>query len=357
MRAKFNKAKISGIQVCIPSLCVDIDECLDELFDGNTKTLQRTKKILGLQKRYISTSEISVTDLAYIASSKLLSSLKVDKDSINTLIFVTQTPDFFMPSCANYLHGKLNLNINTIAFDINQACAGYLYGLFLAYSFIENGNANKILLICGDTLTKTINKQDLKNAPIFGDGVSATLIENGESESFFDLHSLGKGFDRLIIPQGAFADIYTKEVNNSDLFCVDNTRSLENLYMDGTEIFNQALKLEVESTKKILDFACKSYEDVDYFLFHQSNKFLVESIASELNIVNEKVPNFLMEKYANLSGCSLPALLCELNQNNFNATLSAFGAGYSWGSAYLKFDKDLKTYPITFYKGEKNDKK
>ncbi|MCR6572457.1 beta-ketoacyl-ACP synthase III [Campylobacter insulaenigrae] len=342
MKAQFNKAHILGVSVCMPSHCIDVDDCLESVFLNDEKTLKRMKKISGIQSRFIADENTSTSDLGYEASINLFEILNFDKNELDMLIFVTQTPDFFMPSCANYLHKRLNLNTNTIAFDVNQACAGYLYGLFLAYSFIENENAKNILLICGDTLSKTINPLNANLAPIFGDGVSASLITKKESKSFFSLHSDGSGFDKLIIPNRAFSKLDKSKTKNKEIFETNPYRNLENLYMDGAEIFNLALEKEAQSVKEILKFCAKDKEDIEYFLFHQSNKFLVENLIFDLQLDAKKVPNTLMQKYANLSACSLPALLCHIQNCNFNAILSAFGAGLAWGSAYLEFDK-IKT--------------
>ncbi|MBX1886675.1 beta-ketoacyl-ACP synthase III [Campylobacter peloridis] len=356
MKAKFEQGNIKGISVCVPNKCINIDDCLDNIFHNNEKMLKRMKKISGLQTRFIANDDISTTDLAYEASLNVFKMLDFDKNELDMVIFITQTPDFFMPSCANYLHKRLKLNTKTIAFDVNQACCGYLYGLFLAFSFCKNENIKNILLICGDTLSKTINPLNMNLAPIFGDGVSATLIKNEKNISFFELFSDGNGYDRLIIPNKAFSKLDQNKTNNKEIFQIDEYRTLENLYMDGTEIFNQALNLESQGVKNMLEICNKNKDDIDYFLFHQSNKFLVDSLINDLKLDENKTPNFLMEKYANLSACSIPALLCEMQKNNFNAILSAFGAGYAYGSAYIEFDKNFKTDTISIYKGEKNDK-
>lgn len=355
MKVKFDQGNIKAISVCVPKKCIDIDDCLD-IFQNNEKMLKRMKKISGLQKRFVADDNISTTDLAYEASLNLLKMLNFNKNDLDMVIFITQTPDFFMPSCANYLHKRLNLDQKTIVFDVNQACCGYLYGLFLAFSFCKNENIKNILLICGDTLSKTINPLNSSLAPIFGDGVSATLIKNESNISFFELFSDGNGFDRLIIPNKAFSKLDQNKTNNEDIFKIDKYRNLENLYMDGAEIFNQALILESQGVKNMLEFCGQNKDNIDYFLFHQSNKFLVDSLINDLDLNKEKVPNFLMQEFANLSACSLPALLCRMQKNNFNAILSAFGAGYAYGSAYINFDKNFKTDTITIYKGEKNDK-
>lgn len=353
MKTRFDKAKISGICVSVPEHKICIDDELESVFSNDIKTLKRMKKVIGLNTRYICDENTCVSDLGKHAANTLLQGLNIDKNSLDALIVVTQSPDFFMPSTACFFHQLLNLSSKTIAFDLGQACAGYLYGLFVAHSLIQSG-LGKILLVCGDTLSKFIHPKNMNLAPIFGDGVSATLIEKTDfNETFFELGSDGRHFDKLIIPKGAMripkADIF----NDDSLMQTEEFRQLENLYMDGANIFNMALECEPKSFKEILEFSKVDEKDIAFHLFHQSNAYLVDCIKEELKLNDDKVPNFIMEKYANLSACSLPALLCELDTpKEFKASLSAFGAGLSWGSAVLNF-KDLYTKDILIYTKEK----
>lgn len=354
MKSSFNHTKISGICVCVGDQKKCIDDELESVFNNDIKTFKRMKKIIGLNQRYVCSKSVSVSDLAFKAANELLKELNIDKSLLDALIIVTQSPDFFMPSTANYLHHLLNLENKTITFDINQACAGYLYGLFIAHSLIENGAMKRILLICGDTLSKFINPKNINLAPIFGDGVSATLLEYTDNQrAFFELFSDGNGFDKLIIPEGGLKEINKKVFNNQEIFKTDEFRNLNNLYMDGANIFNMALEKEPLSFKGLLEFSDTKKEELDFYLFHQSNEYLVECIRAELDLEKEKTPNFIMSKYANLSACSIPALLCELEKKKeFKASFSAFGAGLSWGSALFHF-KDLYTKEILIYTKEK----
>lgn len=353
MKAKFDKVKISGICVSVPGHKIYIDDELKSVFLDDAKTLKRMKKVIGLNTRYICDETTCVSDLGTYAANALLKGLNVDKNSLDALIVVTQSPDFFMPSTACYLHGLLSLTHKTMAFDIGQACAGYLYGLFVAHSLIQSGAMSKILLICGDTLSKFIHPKNMNLAPIFGDGVSATLLEKTDfNEAFFKLTSDGKYFDKLIIPKGAMRIPHASIFNDGSLMQTEEFRQLENLYMDGTSIFNMALECEPKSFKEILEFSKIQEKEITFHLFHQSNTYLVSCIREELKLNDGKVPNFIMEKYANLSACSIPALLCELETpKEFKASLNAFGAGLSWGSAVLNF-KDLYTREILIYQKE-----
>ncbi len=167
----------------MPPKVIDIDSELDTIYKGDKKGLERIKKVIGLQTRHIAEAHITASDLGLQAATRLLESLNVERESIDALIFVTQSPDYFCPASACYLQGKLGLSQSCLSFDINQACAGYLYGLYVAHSLCDSGGANRVLLIVGDTLSKFVNPLDSNLAPMMGDGVSATLLECSSNSS------------------------------------------------------------------------------------------------------------------------------------------------------------------------------
>ena len=183
MKATFHNTSIKGIYTIVPPKIIDIDSELDTIYKGDKKGLERIKKVIGLQTRHIAEKHITASDLGLQAATRLLESLEVERDSIDALIFVTQSPDYFCPASACYLQGKLGLSQSCLSFDINQACAGYLYGLYVAHSLCDSGGANRVLLIVGDTLSKFVNPLDSNLAPMMGDGVSATLLERSSNSS------------------------------------------------------------------------------------------------------------------------------------------------------------------------------
>ena len=204
--SKFNKARISGIVTCVPENFRKIDDDIDVLYNGDTKQVSRIKKTIGLDKRHIVDGNVTTSDLCEVAAKNLLIEMNINKETIGAIIFVTQTPDFFQPATAAYLHGILDLPEHCAAFDVNQGCTGYVYGLWLAFMMIETESCENVLLLAGDTLSKIVNPKDSNVASLFGDAGTATLIEKTERDkkSFFTLNTNGKKFDTIIQPKGAF---------------------------------------------------------------------------------------------------------------------------------------------------------
>ena len=476
MKATFHNTSIKGIYTIVPPKVIDIDSELDTIYKGDKKGLERIKKVIGLQTRHIAEKHITASDLGLQAATRLLESLEVERDSIDALIFVTQSPDYFCPASACYLQGKLGLSQSCLSFDINQACAGYLYGLYVAHSLCDSGSANRVLLIVGDTLSKFVNPLDSNLAPMMGDGVSATLLERSSNSSlghsvlsdksgsassfslrrtlsashsqdlhnpdfssqslecrdssdtesqadstklessnttnaaaegflsdfsgfgakgegsllnandralseqsaksttcakhqskpakkptqnkhYFELGSDGSKFHQLIIPEGA-CRIPTKEIiTDSKIWQTSETRSLKDLYMDGAEIFSFAVSTYPKTFQGIIDYAQCDKDRIDYFFFHQANKYIVDNITRSLGLPKEKVPNTTTNKYGNLSGCSIPATICdtlaELASNGLETPLrvhlAGFGAGLAWGNAVVTLDKGFKCQKVGVY--------
>jgi 3-oxoacyl-[acyl-carrier-protein] synthase-3 len=257
---------------------------------------------------------------------------------------VTQTPDYFQPSTAAYLHGVLHLTENCAAFDVNLGCSGYVYGLWLAFMMVEAGSCENVLLLAGDTMSKCVNAKDKSVVALFGDAGSATLIERYEAGSaFFSLHTDGKGFRHIMVPAGAFR--LPKDTTTS-ISAVDdngNSRSLENLSMNSAEVFNFAIKVEPAAINEILEFANKTEKDVDYIIFQQSNKYLINNIARRLKFPLEKAPCGTVAKYGNQSCASIPAAICDsmniqVSNDVKTVILSGFGVGLSWASCLVRLD-------------------
>ncbi|MUK49020.1 3-oxoacyl-[acyl-carrier-protein] synthase III C-terminal domain-containing protein [Aliivibrio fischeri] len=335
----FRTAKITNIITVVPPTIKCIDDEID-LYGGNEKQIARIKKAIGLNKRHVVEPGTTALDLCLAASNELFSQSAIDKESIDAVIFVTQTPDHFQPCNAAILHGKLGLKTTTASFDVTLGCSGYVYGLWLAHMMVEAGGCNNVLLVAGDTLSQCTNKNDRATAPLFGDAGSATLIQKStvQTQSYFSLHTDGSGFGHIIQPAGAFrlpTSAETKIVTHDD---DGNYRCDENLQMNGAEVFNFSIKVEPTAITEILEFSKKSMGEVDYFFFHQANQYIISNIARRLKLDKDKAPSDIVSKYGNQSSASIPCAICETlsNENNkHDVVLSGFGVGLSWASAVV----------------------
>jgi len=354
--AKFNQAKINGIVTCVPENFRRIDEDVDSLYNGNIKQVERIKKTIGLDKRHIVKGNTTTADLCELAAKELLNSIDINCNSIDALILVTQTPDYFQPATAAYLHGVLDLPKTCAAFDVNQGCAGYIYGLWLAFMMIESGGCKNVLLLAGDTLSKVVNPKDSNVASLFGDAGTATLIGRSSKieKSFFKINTNGKKFDTIIQPKGAFRVPTNKQINDERIFNIIDNRGLSDLYMDGSEVFNFSIQTEPNAINEILELSQLSMSDIDYIVFHQANKYIISNITKRLGISPDKVPLDTTGRYGNQSSASIPSTICDtisskLTDIPMKLVLSGFGVGLSWGTAILNLD-DIFCPKIIFYK-------
>jgi len=354
--AIFKHAKISGIVTCVPENFRRIDDDIDLLYAGNVKQVARIKKTIGLDKRHVVDGNTTTADLCQTAASDLLRSNKVDPSSIDALIFVSQTPDYFQPATAAYLHGVLNLSVNCAAFDVNQGCAGYIYGLWLAFMMIESGSCENILLLAGDTLSKVVNPKDSNVASLFGDAGTATLINKSAKvdKSYFKINTDGKKFDTIIQPEGAFRKPSSNEINDQKIFEVSSNRGLNDLYMDGAAVFNFSIQTEPKAINEILEFSGLELKNIDYIIFHQANRYIISNISKKLKVSSDKVPKETTGKYGNQSSASIPCTICDsirkdLKQSPTKVIMSGFGVGLSWGTALLNLE-DIYCPKVLFYK-------
>lgn len=355
-KSVFTKVKITGIVTCVPENFRTLEEEVDTLYSGDIKQVNRIKKSIGLNKRHIVIGNTTTSDLCEVAAIKLLNEMKITRDDIGTIIFVSQTPDYFQPATATYLHGKLNLSEHCSAFDVNQGCTGYIYGLWLAHMMIETNSCEKVLLLAGDTLSKIVNPLDSNVAVLFGDAGTATLIEKSKEEqkTYFTLHTNGSKFDTIIQPQGAFRTPTNEIIKDKRIFEISEKRALTNLYMDGAEVFNFSIETEPKAIAEILEMSNSKQEDIDYIIFHQANKYIISNIARRLKFPLEKAPSETTGKYGNQSSASIPCTICDainddVNSKKMNLVLSGFGVGLSWATCQLVLEK-IYCPEVMFYK-------
>ncbi len=348
-KSSFNHVQIGGVVTCVPPLEKCIDDEL-ELFGGNAKQIARLKKTIGLDRRRVVESGTTAADLSETAAKRLLEQAGLTPDAVDALIFVTQTPDYAQPCNAAVLHGRLDLPKSCAALDVNLGCSGYVYGLWLAHMMVSSGGCERVLLLAGDTISRIVNPKDRAVAPLFGDGGSATLVQRSEcaSAAWFSLETDGKGFDKLIVPAGGQRAPSSTETQVEVTDEAGNIRCQENLFMDGAEIFNFSIVEEPKAVRELVEYAGLDMDAVDYFVFHQANRYILTNIAKRLKIDLAKVPMQTVERYGNQSSASIPSAMCgELHDtlrsaDSTRVLLSGFGVGLSWASVIL----DIAELPV-----------
>jgi len=324
-----NNVRIAGIYAAVPSK-IEYNDSLKHLFkqDDSKKVFDS----LGIKERRVVDGNVCTSDLCVEAAEELLDELKWGKDSISLLIFVSQTPDHLLPSTSCLIQKRLKLPESCISFDINLGCSGYVYGLSVISKMISSTHERALLLV-GDTPSLFVSKSDPATAPVFGDAGTATCLEFNENNSMvFDFGTDGRGGDFLKIDGGGY-----RNKNNPT----------KEIFMDGKEVFSFALRNVPKSIKSVLNEKNWIIEDVDAFVLHQANSFLLKHIGKQLKISTDKLI-IEMEKYGNTSAASIPLALSVYLSKNADINLdkvvmSGFGVGWSWGSAAVSMSKILKT--------------
>ena len=298
---------------------------------------------IGIEERRVADAAVCSSDMCYTAASSLLQELGYGADSIDVLIFLSQTPDYIVPPTSTILQHRLGLSKDTACFDINLACSGYIYGLSVAFAMASQIGVNRVLLLTGETLSKIISSEDKATAPLFGDGAAATLIEKNEEygTSYFSLNSDGSGDWVLKIPAGAFRNPSSSETLIKKTYEDGSIRNDHQLFMDGIEVFNFTVQEVPADIKRILLASGMALSEIDYFLFHQSNKFMIDFFAKKLKIPHDRVPSSL-SKFGNTSSVSIPlTIVTEMGSvfcsRDITAILCGYGAGLSWGTALIEF--------------------
>jgi 3-oxoacyl-[acyl-carrier-protein] synthase-3 len=281
------------------------------------------------------------SDIAVNASLNLFKEYDIDKNEIDFLILCTQSPDYLLPTTACIIQDKLKLPKNIGALDFNLGCSGFVYGLSIAKGLILSGSAKNILFITAEMYTKYINENDKSNLTIFGDAAAATLIRengNGFEINEFVFGTDGSGYENLIIRNGGQKN---RHLSGKDIFDEDNLflYNDNNLYMNGREIFN----FTAQNIPLLLDQVLEKHKveklDIDLFIFHQANKFILDFLRKKLEIEEDKFFVFI-KNCGNTVSSTIPIALKEaLSEKMINPykriLIAGFGVGYSWASTII----------------------
>lgn len=347
----FKHAQIKGMSVTLGEERHSFDD--EPLYWNNNETLcKRLKKMIGFGDRYWAKPETTSADLCCDAAARLLDAMKIYAEDIDAIISVTQTPDYLMPGNAHVLHERLKLPKSCTALDIELGCSGFLFALQNAYMMIECG-AKRVLIVAGDTLSKTVNAKDRTEAPLFCDVGSACIVERGKDEtySYFSLRSDGTGVQKMLQPAGGYRIASTEETRKEKADKEGNIRSDENFYMNGLEVFNFTLSEQPPLLRDILKQSRKTKEEIDYFVFHQGNSYIVENLAKNLKLPPEKVP-VVFPEYGNQSCASVPGTICAALPDKLSdkkqMIFQVFGIGLSWGACQLELNDPTILPPVIY---------
>lgn len=328
------KVYIKELAYHLPERVVTNEELVKEFPEWS---VDKIADKVGVNERRVVSIE-TATDLAISASEKLFAKGSVQKDEIDFVLFCTQSPDYKLPSSACIIQDKLGLSTKCGAFDFNLGCSGYEYGLAVAKGLVVAGVAKNVLLLTGETYNKYIHPKDKGNRTIFGDGASATVIStDGFAEiGEFSLGTDGSGAKNLIVKTGGAR--FEEKQNDVTFDEGGNPISSDHLFMDGQEIFMFTLMKVPKMVKEVLSKNSIEKENVNLFVFHQANNYMLEHLRKKLKIDEEKF--FInLEKVGNTVSSTIPIALCDAREQgilNGNILLAGFGVGLSWGATIIR---------------------
>lgn len=342
MKFKFSNKKITGILTVLPENEVSFEDRIEN-YNFSVAQSMKLKKVMGYDKRRIVKDGVCSSDLAATGLTYLLENDLLLKDDIDVLLFVSQTPDYILPATSNILQDQFKLKRDTLCFDINQGCGGYMAGLFQALIMLDQPLINKVVLINADVLSRKVSIKDRNSDPIVGDGASITILESAEnvSDIYLSLEMDASGVHDVVIPAGGMRLPSSKETAEKKEDDSGNFRSLDNLVMKGDRVFNFVQREVPPMIEEILTFSNTERENLDYFFCHQPNKFMLNKLADKIRVPREKVPSNIVEKYGNSSGVCIPITICDnvgedLEHKSFNVCFAGFGVGWTFGAAILE---------------------
>jgi 3-oxoacyl-[acyl-carrier-protein] synthase III len=354
MNLKFNNKKISGILTVLPENEVKFDDELDNYSFSHAKSL-KLKMTMGYNAHRVVKDGVCVSDLCIRGLDFLFSNNLLVKEDIDALVLVTQTPDYFMPPTSNVIQGHFGMKEDMICLDINQGCAGYIIGLFQAFMLLDQESINKVVLLNADVLSRKVSKKDRNSNPLIGDGASMTIVEksSGPTSFYGNIKMNGSKYDTLIIPAGGLRAPSSPETGIMVEDSAGNFRSADNLVMKGDEVFNFVQCEVPPMIDQLLAFSKRDKEEIDYFMFHQPNKFMLNKLADKLGVPREKMPSNIVENFGNASGVSIPTAISfnlgdSLMTNSYLVCFAGFGVGLTWASMIMRIE-NVEFNKIIYY--------
>ena len=327
----FSQLHGCSIRAICSSVPARIFDNLTETTEFDPTEVDKVVKMAGVRTRHVASEGICSSDLCIAAAKRVLSQLQWPAESVDALIFVTQSPDYFLPSTSSLAHRGLGLSDQCAAFDVGLGCSGYPYALWLASMMLSSGGLKRVLVLHGETPTRFADKSDRAVALLFGDAGSATALEKtaipGAMPWSFNLHTDGTGWRDLIVEGGGFRD--RTPTDASKLFVA----------MNGANIFNFTIKRIPALVEEALTCSATAPEAIDYFILHQSNLFIMKHLAKKMKISESKLP-VTIQRFGSTGGPSVPLTITQGNLTRpadraLKLLLVGYGVGLSWGSALI----------------------
>lgn len=332
---------IKGMAGCVPNTVSENKSLTVFGEDGADSFIKST----GIEKRHVASENICTSDLCYEAAVRLLKDLEWTKESVDCLIYVTQTPDYILPATSCILQEKLGLTTNCYTLDISLGCSGWVYGMSVISALLSAGNMKRGLLLVGDTISKLCSVKDKSTYPLFGDAGTVTALEYTEDKKeifHFLMNTDGKGADAIIIPEGGYRVPVSSTSFIEEEFAEGIVSTPLQMKLEGMNVFAFGINRAPESVNRLIVAFGLDKEKIDHYVFHQANLFMNEKIRKKLKLPEAKIP-YSLRNFGNTSSATIPLtmitqLQSSLAQKELSFIGSGFGVGLSWGSIYFKTD-------------------
>lgn len=351
---EFKNVRIAGIAAGVPKNVVSNYSLKSGEDISSDYTPEAFVETTGVKERHCSDT-LCTSDLCFAAAEKLISELGWIKTEIEAIVFVSQTPDYFLPATACILQDRLGLNKECYAEDVALGCSGWVYGLSNVASLVSSGAVKKALLLAGDAKKRSKMRRD----PLFGDAGTATAIEFVEGEKGFQFHfgTDGSGFDAIIVPDGGSRNQVSPESFELKEYEGKMMHRLQT-HMKGMDVFSFGITTAPKSIKKLGEHFGFEYHDYDYFVFHQANMKMNNQIIKKLKLESEKVPSCMYE-FGNTSSASIPLTIVSQLKGKFEDKPTkficcGFGVGLSWGTVAFE-TKDIIVSDLVNVKDEEDN--
>ena len=335
---EINNVAIRGISASVPKQIVENRSIYKDEWGGVESFIETT----GIERHHNALTDICSSDLCIAAADKLIAELGWEKNSVEAVVFVTQTPDYLEPATSCIIQNRMGLSTECMTLDISLGCSGWVHALSVICSLMQNGTIKRGLLLAGDTPSKNCSVNDKSTYPLFGDAGTVTALEyaEGSPRMSFLLNTDGEGFKVIMIPAGG----YRNQVKAESLIEKEHRDGIissdVNVSMDGMSVFSFAISKAPKSIKSLLEKTGENLDNVDSVILHQANLFMNEKIRKKLKLEPEKVP-YSLKDFGNTSCASIPLTMvtqCKQQLVAFKQRCigCGFGIGLSWGSVLFE---------------------
>ncbi|MGA8891049.1 MAG: ketoacyl-ACP synthase III [Anaeromyxobacteraceae bacterium] len=342
MNLAFRGRKIAGLLTVLPA---NERTFVEEMSNFNFPVARsmKLKEVMGYDRHRLVDGPVCASDLAVHGLEHLFASGRLGRDDFDALVVVTQSPDFLMPPTSSVIQGRLGLKHDLFCLDINQGCAGFLIGLMQGFLLLDQPTISRVVLVNVDVLSRKVSTKDRNSYPLIGDAASIAVLERSEDPGIIhaNLKMDGTRAQALTIPAGGFRLPSSPETAVMEEDAEGNLRAKDHLRMDGSAVFN-FVQVEVPPMiDALLATAGVTHAEVDAYLFHQPNRFMLQKLADKMKVPHEKMPSNIVEHFGNSSGVTIPLAIVfnlreKLLSDSIRACLAGFGVGLTWSSMLLR---------------------